>query len=113
MSKFFSDPIEEISQGFARNMKAKIYADNDSSNPYCILDLNTFDVGSKSVVPVRYWNYDSLLLLHRLLDKCLERMSYWYFNEKQLRGANRHDYEDSEDWASLNNSTPPSGTGGK
>ena len=68
--------VEEVCSGFAPLLKANIYAD-DNNGLFIMLDLN--QKTNTGLHPVKYWNYDTLLLLRNLITKTLDRTSWWYF----------------------------------
>lgn len=82
-------PIEVVESGFCKGMRFAIFQgkDNEGNDKpdefFVVADMNRFSKKTSEFVPIRYWNYDSLLVLQRLIDKTLERLSWWYFsNEK-------------------------------
>lgn len=72
--------VEEITSAFAPGLKIQIW--QREGDTYCIFDFNKWSTHTGQWEPMKFWNYNSMLLLNRLTNKTLDRMSYWHFDTK-------------------------------
>lgn len=76
-----SEIKEEIVSAFSPGLKIQIWQ-RQGQEPFCVFDFNKFSQHTGEFEPMRFFSYNSLLLLHRLLGKAIDRMSYWHFLDK-------------------------------
>lgn len=76
--------VETVTSGFAPGMKVHIYKSDDAGF-YCLLDMNRVDYDTREVVPIKYYGYNTILLLQRLLEKTIDRLSFHYFATEEER----------------------------
>lgn len=72
--------LEEITSAFAPGLKIQIWQKGEDT--YCIFDFNKWSTHTGQWEPMKFWGYNSMLLLNRLTNKAIDRMSYWHFDTK-------------------------------
>lgn len=78
--------LEEITSAFAPGLKIQIW--QGEGEPFVTLDFNKWSYHTGQWEPMKFWNYNSMLLLARLMNKTIDRMSYWHFETRAGKDIN-------------------------